>query len=89
MEQTIRPEVQQLIDRAAGGGLRIEISEVDQFLCNETEAHAVMPWLTNDSLARRIDRVLANLPASAEPPISYLDGLKALAREAQRRLERL
>jgi hypothetical protein len=82
----IRPEIQKLIDRG-----RVEISEIEHLHCTQEEAAALIPALTNYSLARRLDRTLINLHL-ADPPTTELDAdlwrLYWAADSARKHLER-
>jgi hypothetical protein len=84
IEETIRPEVQALIERG-----RVHADEIPTGL-NLTEASALVPVLVNSALGLRINRVRAKrvvLFEEGEDPILSPHALYVMADEAARRIQ--
>lgn len=81
----IRPEIIALVNRGS-----VEIREVQHLDCSKIEADALIPALTNDSFARRLDRVLSNIkiPTASCEYEEKLWSLYNACAAAQKRLER-
>jgi len=79
-DRMIRPEIEALIKRG-----HVQIDEFSGLDCSQEEATALIPALTNFSLAMRLSRVIANTP-KWEP---WMPGfrLRSLAQESKLRLE--